>query len=176
LKRQFVFVQKKQFLKKIFADITEGQLVTEGYYPEVESNKFFLPPSDGKIFIVQVTKRDRPDIEIQVYPKVVSTIDSAPSGEVAKILNDIYKGKTPERSVAKLVASKDPKSRNEALQIFQTLVNEMIASKIQNKELAEFVESLKYKAAEDMLKVSLDERFCGSLNVFRRQSLPSTKY
>jgi hypothetical protein len=169
-----VFVQKKQLLK-IFADITEGDLITEGHYPEVEDNFFMLPPSEGKVFIVKVVKQDRPDIEIQVYPKVVSTIDSTPSEDVVKILDDIYKGKTPEKSIAKLVASEDPKSRNEALEIFQTLVNEMIVSKIQNKEFAQFVESLKYKAAEDMLKVSLGECICGCLNVCRRRSLPSMK-
>jgi Mg/Co/Ni transporter MgtE len=106
---------------------------------------------------------------------VVSTIDSTPSEDVAKILNDIYKGKTPEKSIAKLGASEDPKSRNEALEIFHTLVNEMIVSKIQNKEFAQFVESLKYMAAEDMLKVSFGECICGYLNVCRRRSLPSMK-
>jgi hypothetical protein len=139
----------------MFVDFTDGELIADGFYPHVFHEPFVLPPSRGKIFKVKVFKKYCPYLELPVEVQVESAIAEQSEDKVVEILKGVYHGQTPHKSIANLVASKDPQTRNLAIQLFQSMVNELIVSKIQNEEFADFVEDLKYLAAQDMMKVGL---------------------
>ena len=72
---------------------------------------------------------------------------------MVQILDDIYNGNGTNQSIINLVSSNNPEDRSKAIEVFQSIVDELVVSKIEDQQLKDFLETLKYTASEDMLKV-----------------------
>ncbi|KAJ3643456.1 hypothetical protein Zmor_026166 [Zophobas morio] len=170
-----------EFLVRDATDISIEQTIVSGFHPDVFKRQFKLPPSEGKIFIAKATKISKesyPAKEVRVEGRVESALSDKPSKEVVQILDDIYNGNGTNQSIINLVSSNNPEDRSKAIEVFQSIVDELVVSKIEDQQLKDFLETLKYTASEDMLKAplkSLEEviKISQSLTKLQQQHIPA---
>lgn len=134
-------------------DIESGELIVEGFYPEILRVPFMLPSSQGRKFTVKVSKENGPFTLVPVSPQVKASFVGKSPKEILDDVKKIYEGKTSDRSLLKMMTSKEPEMREIGFQTFQALVNELVLVKSDDQEYRKFVDNLKYQAVEDLLKV-----------------------
>lgn len=126
-------------------------MVVDGYYPEILDNDFILPLSSDHSFFVKVSFKGGPTTQIKLEPRVEKAEMSA------KTLAEIYGGGKNNDSITNLITSNNETLRAKGIRNFQAVVEHLVSAESENKNVSKFVTDLKYKAAVDLLKVSISK-------------------
>ncbi|XP_044270877.1 location of vulva defective 1-like isoform X3 [Tribolium madens] len=142
--------EKDRFMYELYTrnkkDPSKEQLVIDGYSPAIFNEKFVLPSSNDTNYFVKVMKEGQPKLEIQLDVEVKSSLKDKSTGEVVDVVKDIYQ----DQKLSDLTSSVDPEVRQKGLQLFQTLVDEVISKEPKDKKMQNFIRDLKLQAAKDL--------------------------